>query len=36
MSNERRREVYLRQSGRRELTARQRRRMAKKAGQGKG
>lgn len=35
MTNERRREVYLRQSGRSELTARQSRRMAKKAGQGK-
>jgi len=34
MTNDQRREVYLRQTGRKELTARQRRRMAKKAGRG--
>ncbi len=35
VENERRKDVYLRQSGRKEPTARQRRRLAKKAGQGK-
>lgn len=35
MDNDRRREVYLRQSGRKDVTPRQRRRLAKKAGQGK-
>jgi hypothetical protein len=36
MTNEQRKDSYLRQTGRRELTPRQRRRLAKKAGQGKG
>ncbi len=34
--NEEREAAYLRQSGRKELTPRQRRRLEKKAGQGKG
>jgi hypothetical protein len=36
MTNDRRREIYLRQTGRKEPTPRQRRRLAKKARQGKG
>lgn len=35
MKNDQRKDVYLRQTGRKDLTPRQRRRMAKKAGQGK-
>jgi hypothetical protein len=35
MRNDLRREIYLRQTGRREPTPRQRRRLAKKAGQNK-
>lgn len=36
MTNEERKAAYLRQTGRNDLTGRQRRRIAKKAGQGKG
>lgn len=35
MDNEKRKDVYLKQSGRTELTPRQQRRLAKKARQGK-
>lgn len=35
MTNDQRKEAYLRQTGRKELTPRQRRRMIKKARQGK-
>jgi len=35
MTNQQREEAYLRQTGRKELTPRQRRRMLKKARQGK-
>lgn len=35
MNNDHRKDVYVRQSGRKEVTPRQRRRLKKKAGQGK-
>jgi hypothetical protein len=36
LTNEQRREIYLRQTGRKELTPAQQRRIDKKARQGKG
>lgn len=36
MDNDRRENAYLQQSGRKNVTPRQRRRLKKKAGQGKG
>lgn len=35
MKNDKRKDAYLQQTGRNELTPRQKRRIAKKAGQGK-
>lgn len=36
MENDRRKDAYLKQSGRKAVTGRQRRRLKKKAGRGKG